>query len=86
MGALVGSQPGALALARAGEDYIVAALGVADCDGAAVVEVAETPRVRGCAHGRDGVPGQVAISAVDDQLWLWVEDQVSVSLDGGDSW
>lgn len=82
----VGTQPGAVALALADDAYVVAAHGVEDCSGVSIVEVADAPEVRGCAEGADAAPGQVAIAALDDRLWVWTGDQVLASGNGGAEW
>lgn len=84
--AAAGSQAGALALARSGNELLVAAAGVRGCEGVAVVEAAEAPDVRGCAPAPGATPGQVAVSALGNRVWLWVGDEVLVSRDGGRSW
>ncbi|MBF4599898.1 hypothetical protein ITJ55_03650 [Frigoribacterium sp. VKM Ac-1396] len=70
--------------------YLVASVGAADCAGTAVSVPSSTPgsaatRV-GCAPATSETPGAIALSAGTDALWLWADDAVLVSTDGGVTW
>lgn len=82
---------GARVLARGGGNrgltrwHLAAALGQSSCSGVAVVSLGEESDVVGCqADSAD--PVDIAISASGDSVWLWVEDEVTVSTDGGVTW
>ena len=70
--------------------YLVASVGAADCEGTAVSVPSSTPGAAatrvGCAPATSGTPGAVALSAGTDALWLWADDTVLVSDDGGVTW
>lgn len=81
---------GAVAITADDSEYLVAALGAADCEGTALEAPSATPgtvatRV-GCAPVSSETPGSVALSAGGGSVWLWAGDDVLVSFDGGVTW
>lgn len=81
---------GAVAVTADVGTYLVASVGQTDCAGTAVSVPSSTPgsaatRV-GCAPATSETPGAIALSAGTDALWLWADDAVLVSTDGGVTW
>lgn len=81
---------GAVAVTADVGTYLVASVGQADCEGTAVSVPSSTPGAAatrvGCAPATSETPGAIALSAGTDALWLWADDTVSVSADGGVTW
>lgn len=80
---------GAVALTSAANGYLVASVRAAGCDGVAVasVDAAATAALSvGCAPATVDVPGAIAMSAASETLWIWGDDTVVVSTDGGRTW
>jgi len=81
---------GAVAVTADVGTYLVASVGAADCEGTAVSVPASAPgadstRV-GCAPASSATPGSVTLSAGTDALWLWADDTVLISTNGGVTW
>lgn len=86
----VGSAPDALAIAPAGDRYVVVALR-APCDGVAVLTVGNDGAgldgaPPACAPVGTPAPGQVAVAASGAVVWVWAGDLLAVSRDGGATW
>lgn len=81
---------GAVAVTAASGSYLVASTGAADCDGTAVVTPPTASGAAattvGCAPASSETPGAIALSASAAAVWLWADDVVSVSTDGGVTW
>jgi hypothetical protein len=84
--AAVGAVPGAVALADAGTEHLVAALGSARCAHGVEVVIAGASQPVACVPAPDAAPGQVALSVAGKAAWLWAGDVVAVSRDGGRTW
>ncbi|WP_166996471.1 hypothetical protein [Paramicrobacterium fandaimingii] len=78
---------GAVDLTPASAGYYVAATGQGRCEGTSLIEIAEgtSTSPRGCV-GEKAAAGDVAISALDNTVWIWSGDLVQRSTDGGESW
>jgi hypothetical protein len=80
--------PGAVALDRSTDGYVVAVAGQGDCAGISVVMLVGTVPAEpvGCFGGA-APSGQTSLAAADDdRLWLWVGDIFAQSTDGGKTW
>ncbi|MCW2956399.1 MAG: hypothetical protein JWO69_1268, partial [Thermoleophilia bacterium] len=82
--------PGAVALDDTVAGYVVAATGLEGCDGVQIATVLaeesdESVDVRGCvpsaAPARD-----VTVGAAGASIWVWAGEEVSRSLDEGETW
>ncbi|MEE6296991.1 hypothetical protein [Georgenia wangjunii] len=87
--AAAGSTPGALALGLRPDGYVLATASP-DCAGVEVrlpdAAGAGLDDAAGCAPAAQAEPGQVAVSATWDTVWLWSGDEVLVSADAGQTW
>lgn len=76
---------GAVAIADGpGNRYLVAATGVQDCAGVALLTVAgDSTETTGCVPATSPPAGRVSVSAVGDTVWMVVGDTTLRSTDGG---
>lgn len=83
--------PGVVALASGPDGYVLAAIGDEACDGVQVRTLPESgtdAAALGCLPARttDLPAGSVAVSVATDAVWVWVDEAVRVSQDGGITW
>jgi hypothetical protein len=86
--------PGAIALTATGSGYLVASAGRADCTGVQVVALTDDLALAQTHSGcyplvqpvEANLPGNVAVSAADATIWLWVGDKLVRSSDNGTTW
>ncbi|MFP7761480.1 WD40/YVTN/BNR-like repeat-containing protein [Marisediminicola sp. LYQ85] len=82
---------GAIALTRSDEGWTIAAVGSDDCAGVEITAVTDAlaPGAIGCLpldQPAADLPGSVALSAADGTLWVWTDEGMARSTDGGASW
>ena len=81
--------PGVLALTTAADSgYTVAVSGVSGCSGIAIEALtvgAASPSLKGCLTSATS-PAGVTLARSGSTLWLWSNDTVSLSSDGGVTW
>ena len=86
------SVPSTVGITASGTGYLLATIGQSDCGGIQLVSLLEgqsAVQVTGCwasetisaASGAD-----IAISEADGSVWVWTQDQVSRTVDGGATW
>jgi len=83
--------PGVVALDSGADGYVLAGIGDEGCDGVqlrALPADSDEASVQGCLPARtaDLAPGSVAISVAGSAVWLWVDEAVRVSQNGGLTW
>ncbi|WP_411720988.1 hypothetical protein [Mycetocola sp.] len=80
--------PGVVAVAGSEDGYVVAVVAQGECAAASIVALSgETASVpRGC-FGEEVTAGQTALAVADDgTMWLWADERIARSDDGGTTW
>ncbi|PZE86275.1 hypothetical protein [Curtobacterium sp. MCBD17_032] len=83
---------GVRAMADNGDSYLLARVGAEACAGveiASMTAIGVTPETPTTAVGCDAdaaTAGPVSLDRVGQSIWLWADDTVSVSADGGVTW
>jgi hypothetical protein len=82
---------GAVSVTATSSGYLTAAVGNAECAGVQVLPLSlELAVESGSCFTTDveptAVAGNLAMSSLDDAVWLWAGDELALSVDGGENW
>ena len=86
------SVPSTVGIAASGAGYLIAAIGQSDCGGIQVGSLLwgqSTVEVTGCLASETATfasAAGIAVSEADGSVWVWTQDLVSRTTDGGATW